>query len=250
MTVRTLTGGFCPKRGCCLATGLRKWRENENLTIFSVSGAVLYYLNRWVSNAESWVSRPSFILFRLAVSDFWKMLPLTRCRGLNAKLLIFLHHIFSVFIFLTNKVNETTPIFLSACRAWQGLSTLFFSYFLSWRFGYGRIDLMKNPINFLRYFLDLKAITLLLSTFADFFDWLGCEHGWWAKLSKFCAFGNENRWSFTHLTMLSKLCYFARSESFCQFFKLLKNEKVIHFLTQFFMLITDKMSKIRKNVQK
>jgi len=53
MTLRTLTGGFCPKRFGCLATSKRKWRENENLTNFSVSGAVAYFLSRTLLKAES-----------------------------------------------------------------------------------------------------------------------------------------------------------------------------------------------------
>ena len=60
MTLRTLTGWFCPKRFRCLATGEQKWRENENLTNFSRSSAVVYFLNRCVLKAESWVIRPFF----------------------------------------------------------------------------------------------------------------------------------------------------------------------------------------------
>ena len=71
MTLRTLHLGFRPKPFRCLATGTQKWRENENLTNFSVSGAVVYYLNRLALNAESWVFFDHFfILFRLAVSEF------------------------------------------------------------------------------------------------------------------------------------------------------------------------------------
>jgi len=60
MTIRTLPGGFCPKPLSCLATRKQKWRENENLTNLSVSGAFVYFHSRCVLRATSKVPRPIF----------------------------------------------------------------------------------------------------------------------------------------------------------------------------------------------
>ena len=58
MTSRTLPEGFCPKRGCCLATSKQKWRENENLRFSYYSIEIKVFLNNCVSDAVNWVPRP------------------------------------------------------------------------------------------------------------------------------------------------------------------------------------------------
>ena len=91
-----------------------------------------------------------FILFRLAVSDFWNKLPLNRCGGLNEKLRVFCLIFFQFSFFSTNTVTETTLIFSSAYRGWQGLSIHIFIIFFILGLEYGKTNLMKYPNNFLR----------------------------------------------------------------------------------------------------
>jgi len=78
-------------------------------------------------------------------------------------------------------VTETPPVFVSAYRVFQGLSTQIFYIFLSPDIGYGRTDLMKHPNNFLRCFLDFEAVTPLLSTFSEFILLIRLRTWLWAN---------------------------------------------------------------------
>ena len=128
MTLRTFTRVFCFG---CLATSKQKWRENENLTNFSVSSVVVYFLSRYVLKAESWVPRPPFYPLSIGSLGFLKKWPLIRYRGLNAKLHVFLPRIFSVFILFLKYKEKRYANFSSTYRDCQGLSNHIFFIFLS-----------------------------------------------------------------------------------------------------------------------
>jgi hypothetical protein len=85
-----------------------------------------------------------FVLFRLAVSDFWNKLPLIRCRGPCTKLRVFLSHIFSLFIFFKKYGKYRSSYFSWAYRAWKGLSNRIFYNFFELTLDYGRTSLVSS----------------------------------------------------------------------------------------------------------
>ena len=159
--------------------------------------------------AERWVPRPSFHPLLIGSLGFKKKQTIYRCRGPNAKLHVFLPHIFSVFIIFLKYGEKSLPNFCYTYRVWQGLSTSIFYFFLSLSLStIGLIEWSTFTIIF-AVFLIIIIDHHYYRRFLIFFDWFGCKHGWWAQSVKFCAFSYEKWCNFARLTMISKLCFFA-----------------------------------------
>ena len=130
MTLRLLPEGFCLKPGCCLAMSSRKWRENENLTNYSVLGAVVYFLRRYILKAVSWVPRPSLHPLSIGSLRFLKKTAADLLQRSQREITSFsAKYLFSFLIFSQIRWQKPLQILFQLIEIDEGYQIKFLTFF-------------------------------------------------------------------------------------------------------------------------